>query len=92
MQETWFRFRDQDNPLEEELATHSSILAWRIPLKEEPAGLQSMVSEIIRHNLVTKEERFIKDFEHFNCESFKVQLKSQAAIHWLMTISMASVF
>ena len=33
---------DQEDPLEEEMATHSSILAWRIPWTEEPGGLQSM--------------------------------------------------
>ena len=35
---------DQEDPLEEEIATHSSILAWKIPWTEEPAGLQSMGS------------------------------------------------
>ena len=35
----------QEDPLEEEMATHSSILAWRIPRTEEPAGLQSMRSQ-----------------------------------------------
>jgi len=37
-------------PLEKEMATHSSILAWRIPWTEEPGGLQSMGSQRIRHN------------------------------------------
>ena len=37
-------------PLEKEMATHSSILAWRIPWTEEPGGLQSMVSQRVRHN------------------------------------------
>ena len=36
------RFLGQEDPLEEEMATHSSILAWRIPWTEEPGGLQSM--------------------------------------------------
>ena len=40
----------QEDPLEEEMATHSSILAYRIPWTEEPGGLQSMGSERIRHN------------------------------------------
>ena len=39
----------QENPLEEEMATDSSILAWRIP-SEEPGGLQSMRSQTVRHN------------------------------------------
>ena len=39
MQETQLRFLGWENPLEEEMATHSSILAWEIPWTEEPAGL-----------------------------------------------------
>ena len=42
MQETWVRFLDQEEPLEKETATHSSILVWRIPWTEEPGRLQSM--------------------------------------------------
>ena len=42
MQETWVRSLGQEDPLEEGMATHSSILAWRIPWTEEPGGLQSM--------------------------------------------------
>ena len=43
----------QEDPLEKEMATHFSILAWRIPWTEMPGGLQSMESQIIEHNLVT---------------------------------------
>ena len=42
MQETWVWFLGQEDPLEEEMATSSSILAWRIPWTEEPGKLQSM--------------------------------------------------
>ena len=42
MQETWVQSLGQEDPLEKGMATHSSILAWRIPLTEEPGGLQSM--------------------------------------------------
>ena len=45
MQETWVQFLDQEDPLEKEMAIHSSILAWRIPWTEEPGGLQSMGSQ-----------------------------------------------
>ena len=45
MQETQVRFLDGGNPLEKEMATHSSILAWRSPWTEEPGGLQSMGSQ-----------------------------------------------
>ena len=39
-----------EDPLEEEMATHSSILAWRIPCTEEPGGLQSLGSPRVRHD------------------------------------------
>ena len=42
MQETPVRFLGREDPLEEGMATHSSIFAWRIPWTEEPGGLQSM--------------------------------------------------
>ena len=42
MQETWLRSLGQEDPLEEGMAAHSSLLAWRIPWTEEPGGLQSM--------------------------------------------------
>ena len=42
MQETWVPSLGQEDPLEEEMATHSSIIAWEIPQTEEPGGLQSM--------------------------------------------------
>ena len=45
MQETWVRFLGQEDPLEKEITTHSSILAWRMPWTEEPVGLQSMGSD-----------------------------------------------
>ena len=44
-QETWVRSLGQEDPLEKEMATHSSILVWRIPWTEEPRGLQSMGSQ-----------------------------------------------
>ena len=43
VQETRVWFLGQEDPLEKEMSTHSSILAWRIPWTEEPDGLQSMV-------------------------------------------------
>ena len=45
MQETWVRFLGWEDPLEKEMATHSSILAWGIPWTEEPGGLPCMVSQ-----------------------------------------------
>ena len=45
MWETWVRSLGREDPLEKEMATHFSILAWRIPWTEEPCGLQSMGSQ-----------------------------------------------
>ena len=45
MQKTWVLFLGREDPLEEGMATHSSILAWRIPWTEEPGWLQSMGSQ-----------------------------------------------
>ena len=50
MQETLVRFLGQEDPLEKEIMTHSSILAWRIPWTEEPGGLQSMGLQRVRHD------------------------------------------
>jgi len=50
MQEIWVRSLGREDPLEEEMATHSSILAWRIPWTEEPGGLQSLGLQRVRHN------------------------------------------
>ena len=49
-QDIWVQFLGQEDPLEEGMATHSSILSWRIPRTEEPGGLQYMGSERVRHN------------------------------------------
>ena len=48
-QETWGLSLGQEDALEKEIATHSSILAWRIPWTEEPDGLRSMGSQRVRH-------------------------------------------
>ena len=52
MQETWVQSLDQEDPLEKEMATHSSILVWRIPWTEEPGGQrnQSVGLQRVRHN------------------------------------------
>ena len=53
MRETWVQSLGQEDPLEKEMATHSSILAWRIPWTEEPGGLQSTGSQRVGHGWVT---------------------------------------
>ena len=50
MQETWVRSLGQEDPLEKEMATYSSTLAWKIPWTEEPGRLQSMGLQRIGHN------------------------------------------
>ena len=50
MQETWVRSLGREDPLEKEMATHSSVLAWRIPGAGEPGGLTSMGSHRIGHD------------------------------------------
>ena len=50
IQETQVLSLGQEDPLEEEMATHSSVLAWEISWTEEPGGLQSMGSQRVRHN------------------------------------------
>ena len=54
MQETWVRSLGWEDPLEEGTATHSSILAWKIPWTEEPCRLQSMGSQRVGHDWATK--------------------------------------
>ena len=53
MQETWVWSLGQEDPLGKGMATHSSILAWRIPWIEEPGGLQSTGLQRVRHDWVT---------------------------------------
>ena len=53
MRETQVRSLDWDDPLEKEMATHSSILAWKIPWTEDPGRLWSMESQRVGHDWVT---------------------------------------
>ena len=58
-QETWVQSLDQEDPLEKGMATHSSILAWKIPWTEEPGGLQFMALQRVRYDLATKQQQQI---------------------------------
>ena len=60
MQETQVHSLGQEDPLEKRIATHSSVLAWRILWTEEPGELQSMGSQRVRHDRVTKPPPFTK--------------------------------
>ena len=57
MQETQVRSLGQEHPLEKEMTIHSSILAWKTPWTEEPSGLESMGSQRVRHDSVTKQQQ-----------------------------------
>ena len=59
MQETGVRFLGQGDPLEKEMETHSSILAWEIPWTEEPGGLQSMGLQKSQTGLSGKEQQLL---------------------------------
>ena len=56
MQETWVQSLGRKDPLEKEMATHYSILAWEIQWTEEPGRLQSMGSQRVRHDFATKQQ------------------------------------
>ena len=55
-QETWVWSLGQENPLEKEMATHSSVLTWEVPWTEEPGGLQSMRSPRVGQDLDSEQE------------------------------------
>ena len=72
MWETWVRSLGQEDPLEEEMANHSSTFAWKIPWMEESGRLQSMGSQRVRHDGVTSlhfshcgQKRFLERFNFF---------------------------
>ena len=60
VQETRVQSLGQEDPLEKEMATHSSILAWEIPWMEEPGELQSMGSQRVEHDSMTNTFTFFK--------------------------------
>ena len=59
MRETWVRSLGQEDPLEKEMATHTSILAWKIPWMEEHGGLQSRGSQRVGHDWATSLHLYI---------------------------------
>ena len=61
MKEMWAQSLGEEDPLEKEMATHSSILAWENSMTEEPSGLQFMGSQRVGHDLLTKQQQtFLK--------------------------------
>ena len=72
MQETQVRSLSWEDALEKEMATHSSILAWRIPWTEEPGGLQSMGLQRVRHDWATSltHSEIISSIQEVMCELY----------------------
>ena len=68
IQENWVRSLSREDPLEQEMATHSSTLAWKIPWTEEPGGPQSMGSQRVSHSWATN--------THTHRLSYRVKSKS----------------
>ena len=64
MQEAWVRSLGQKDPLEKGTATHSNILAWRIPCTEEPNELQSLASRRAEHDWVTNTHTVAEEKEN----------------------------
>ena len=92
MQETWVWSLGQEDPLEKGMATHSSILAWRIPWTEEPGRLQSMGSQTVGHGWVAdthngrkkrkreREKCFIKSLS----QSIRSTIAKAPLVRWLL--------
>ena len=73
MQETWVWFGCEKDPLEKKMATHSSILAWRIQQTEEPGGLQVHGVARVRHDLAAKQQYNVKCFAiHCKCNGYEL--------------------
>ena len=81
MQETWVRSLSQEDPLVKEMATHSSILAWRIPWTEEPGGLQSTGSQRVRHDWATSHT-------HTFIDRCPINVQSKKTCFWLMWVKL----
>ena len=74
MQETWVRFGCEKDPLEKKMATHFSILAWRIWQTEEPGGLQVHGVARVGHDLATEQQQYsVKCFAiHCKCKGHEL--------------------
>jgi len=76
--ETWVQSPGREDPLEEEVATHSSVLVWEIPWTEEPGGLQSMGLQRVGHNTHTTHAT---DGHTFNTHTTHTQLMQRVGTH-----------
>ena len=101
MQETWVRSLGWDNPLEKEMATHSSTLVWKIPWTEEPGRLQSMGSQGVGHDWATSLDSL--SFREWPVDPSATRATQnpqgtpdlspplRTSIHWLFTVKMLPV-
>ena len=70
------------------MATHSSILAWRIPCSEEPSGLQSMGPQIVRHYRSDLTHTCVNKWgDHINSKRFWILLYSHARIFYIVELT-----
>ena len=74
--QTWVWSLSWEVPLEKGMATHSSILAWRIPWMDEPVELQSVGSQRVRRDLVTKQQQTYYELKFANFESIGGRYKT----------------
>ena len=72
MKETWVQILGQEDLLEKEMATNSSILAWKIPWAEDPGVLESMELQRVGHDLVTEQQQM--DNECYELRTWNVNL------------------
>ena len=79
VQETWFLSLGQEDPLEEEMPTHSSILAWEIPWTEEPEGLQSVELQRVGHDWASERE-------HRTCAGWRTMCVSLQIVALLLLL------
>ena len=85
MQEMWIWSLGREDPLEEDMATHSSIHAWEIPWTEKPCRLQSMGSQRVGHDLGTRQQqqddnKITRLIAHHLCHSLLVRTMSQVLL------------
>ena len=78
MQETVVRSLGLEDPLEKEMTTHTSILAWEISWSEEPRGLQSMGSQRVGHDLVASQQRRQQGSRRTEVERFATYEKTKS--------------
>ena len=90
MRETWVWSLGWEDPLEESMATHSSILAWRIPWMEEPGKLPSIGSQRVGHDWMTKHSTWVFHKCHLLYQGFSLQflvLWSFGVMKWCWILS-----